>query len=1205
MPGEFVHLHTHSHYSLLDGLGRIPDLIARAKELNQTALALTDHGVLYGAIEFYQKAKEAEINPLIGTELYVAQRSMNDRDAKRDANPFHLPVIATSFAGYQNLISLVTKAHLQGFYYKPRVDKELLKLFSKDLIALSGCLKGEIPRAIMAGKPEEARSIVREYQEIFGADNFYIELSAHTYISDQQDMNYKLIDLAQEMQVPVVVTTDIHYVREDDAEAHDVLLCVQMNRKVSDPDRMNMLDWKLYMSSADEIREAIKDWPEQIQKQAMENTVSLAERCNIEIPLGEILLPHYEVPENHTPSSYVRELCGQGYIKRYGTSIDQITPEQKERLDFEMEVIERMGFETYFLIVQDFVNHAKDKGIVVGPGRGSAAGSFVSYLLGITGVDPLQYGLLFERFLNPDRISMPDIDLDFADHRRDEVLEYVSEKYGRDHVAQIITFGTIKARAAIRDAGRALDYSYTHCDRIAKMIPMFKTLDETLEEVPEFKQVYDNEEGGKQLIDAARKLENVVRHTSIHACGVVISDAPLDKHVPRQYATQDDSIITTQYELHAIEDLGLLKMDFLGLANLTIIENTLDIIEAIHGKKIDIHNLPADDPLSFQLFQKAQTTGVFQLESSGMKRYLKELGPTEFEDIVAMVALYRPGPMELIPDYIAGKHGHKTPTYLHPSLEPILAKTYGVAIYQEQVMKMARELAGFTPGEADVLRKAMGKKIKELLDKQREKFIDGAVNNNVDRSIAERVWAFIEPFAGYGFNRSHAVGYAMIAYQTAYLKAHYPAEFMAALMTSDQGDNDRIAIEVAEARRMNIEVLPPDINESYRDFAVVSHKETEEHPATDINFHKPAIRFGLGAIKNVGDAVVADIIQARKKDGPFKSITDLVERIQAKSFNKKGLESLTKAGALDSFAPRHQILNNLEEILIYMRTTQEARNSGQVNLFASSGSAAPQLKLKEVQIANPYYTKQESLRWEKDLLGMYVSEHPLEEVAPLLAKYSTPIKNITRQSVDNYLRVAGIVTAVRKIITKNGKTMLFVTLEDMSDQMEIIVFPNLYEQGAEPWAEDSQIFVEGRVNDRDANLKIIGEKVFPFTKTSLEKTPPGQIVPTKKQYRPPREQNPPPANFQTTPVAAPPPAPEPQVSRDPSLEIDLADANSPEKLKELKQKLVVSAEGKYRVFLLVPNGTRTPQRIETEFKIDSTPALISEIEQIVGSGRVR
>src|SRR3989344_4546317 len=844
MSRPFVHLHTHSHYSLLDGLAKIDGLVACAKKLEMPALALTDHGALYGAVEFYKKAKAAGIKPILGVEGYVAPRSHTDRDPRLDSQRFHIILLAKNFVGYKNLVTLVTKAHLEGFYWKPRMDKQMLAEHAEGLIALSACLSGEIPRALQHNDRARAEKLVAEYREIFGPENFYLELGGHPNIPEQKTVDDALKELSRKFSVPLVATGDIHYLDKDDKEAHEVLLSVQTGAKVDDENRLSMRSEDFFMRSGDEMAALFHDTPE-----AIENTLAIADKCNVELPLNVTQLPAFSVPEGFTPETYLRKLCEENISRRLGVSVSELTTDAKERLTFELSVIEKTGFASYFLIVQDFVNWAKQHGIVVGPGRGSAAGSLVSYLLGITTIDPLKWGLLFERFLNPERISMPDIDLDFADWRRDEVIAYVTEKYGKDHVAQIGTFGTMAARAVVRDAGRALGMPYSFCDRIAKLIPFGMTLKQALAASQELRDAYQNETEVTRLIDSGRKLEGVARHVSTHACGVVITKDPLTELVPLQHASQDDETVITQYEMHAIEDLGLLKMDLLGLRNLSIIEETLGRVKETYGEIIDIEKIPLDDAKTFQLLQAADTTGVFQLEGSGMRRFLKELKPTELEDIIAMVALYRPGPMEVLPSYIARKHKKEKIEYVHPKLEPILKNTYGIAVYQEQLMEIARQLAGFTLSEADMLRKAVGKKIRGLLQEQREKMISGMLGNGINRKTAEHIWEWVEPFAGYGFNRSHAACYALIAYQTAWLKAHWPAEFLASLLAREGDTVERVAILVQECRTHHIPVLPPDVNASREAFTVVYEGQKPQ-----------AIRFGLAAVKNLGSNVVEAII---------------------------------------------------------------------------------------------------------------------------------------------------------------------------------------------------------------------------------------------------------------------------------------------------------------------------------------------------------
>ncbi len=1049
----FTHLHVHSHYSLLDGLSKIPDLLDYTKELGMDAIAITDHGVMYGVVEFYKEAKKRGIKPIIGMEAYVASGSMYDKNPNVDDKRHHLTLLAKNEQGYKNLIKLSTRAHLEGFYYKPRVDKKLLKELHEGIIALSGCLNGEVSKRVLLGSDEEARQTIKEYEEIFGKGNFYLEVQYHKNIPEQQKLNERLVALSGELDVPLVATQDSHYLRSDDAEAQDVLLAIQTGNKISDQNRMTMKDEDFSLVSPDFMQEAFADVPE-----AVENTQKIADACNVEIELGNYQLPVFSVPEGYDDNEYLTKLCTEGLEKRYGDKTRQ--DEVLQRLDYELDIIQKTGFASYFLIVQDFVNWAKRHGIVVGPGRGSAAGSIVAYLLNITNIDPLRYELLFERFLNPERISMPDIDLDFTDTRRDEVIEYVSQKYGRDHVAQIITFGTMAARVAIRDVGRVLDYEYGYCDKLAKMIPAQMALGQALREVEELKELYAQDARAKKLLDIAKRLEGVARHASTHACGVVIAKDALDEMVPCQFPTQNDKTVITQYEMHAVDELGLLKMDFLGLKNLTIIEHALAQIKKLYGVQIVIDDIPLNDKKTIELLQQAHTTGVFQLESAGLKRYLKELKPTGLEDIIAMVALYRPGPMELIPDFIDRKQGRKPIRYLHPKLEPILRKTYGIAVYQEQVLQIARQLAGFSFGEADVLRKAIGKKIRELLDEQKIKFIAGVKANGIDGKIGEQLFQFIEPFARYGFNRSHAACYAMIAYQTAYLKAHYPVEFMAALLNAEEKNIDRIAFLIDECKKMNIEVLPPDINESYEDFASVPQQETAR------------VRFGLAAIKNVGRNVVEEIIRVRSEGSEFGSVQNFLDRLETKDVNKKSLESLIRAGVFDSLENRAKLAGNIETLLQYNRDRKNAAKNNQPTLFGEAHAVIPPLQLQEV----PIIPESEMLTWEKELLGLYVSSHPLHQYAAQLARF-IPIKNISPRDVGRVLHIGGIVANAKKVITKSGKPMLFAQIEDLGGKIEAVVFPSTYENAQEIFAENTIVYVRGRINDKDGELKIICEEV--------------------------------------------------------------------------------------------------------------------------------
>lgn len=1044
---QFVHLHTHSHYSLLDGLAKIDNLLAKTKEMGMNSIALTDHGNLYGAIEFYKKAKKIGIKPIIGIEGYLTLGSRFSKQANVDNERYHIILLAKNNIGWKNLMQISTLSYLEGFYYKPRIDKELLEKYHEGLICLSGCMSGEIPRLLEKKKIAEAENSAKWHQSIFGED-FYLEIQPHNNLSPL------LSSLGKKLGIEIVGTEDIHYINKDDATAHEILLAVQTNSKLDDPDRLSLKKYDLSLASPEAMAEKFKDYP-----QATANTIIIAEKCNLEIELEKTKLPRFSVPENKNAFEYLQELVNQKINNRY----PKITPEIKERLKMELDVIQKTGFSDYFLIVQDYINWAKLHGIVVGPGRGSSAGSIVAYVLGITNIDPLAYDLLFERFLNPDRIQVPDIDVDFTDTRRDEVLAYTREKYGENNVAQIITFGTMMGRAAVRDAGRAMGLAYSFCDQIAKLIPFTAPpmpLVKALENVPELKNLYETNEDAKKVLDAALKLEGTARHASVHACGVVISPEPLVNFTPLQHAPQDPNITITQFEMHSIEDLGLLKMDFLGLKNLTIIEQTLRLIKDFHNVDIDINNIPLNDKKTFELLQSAETTGIFQLESSGMRRYLKELRPSELEDIIAMVSLYRPGPIELIPSYIKRKFGKEEIVYLHPKLQPILSKTYGVGVYQEQMMRIARDLAGFTLAESDTLRKAIGKKIKKLLDEQKEKLINGMVKNGIPQNTAEAIWELFPPFARYGFNRSHAACYAMISYETAYLKAHYTVEFMASLLNISGTDIERINFLVSETKRLGIDVLPPDINASFENFTVDGKN----------------IRFGLTAIKNVGANIVSIIINERSHSGPFIDLKNFLSRIHNRDLNKKSLESLIKCGAFDTFGiERGEALANIEELTKFNQAVKKAMESNQNNLFGTPVSFAT-LNLKPAEATS----KTISLQWEKELLGIYVSDHPFKSyIADSKGQFKSIKEAIlasTQTIIPRIYTIGGIVAAVQKIVTKKGSPMLFVTIEDTESSIEILVFSETLAKTEKVWEVGKPIIIRGRFSTRNGENKLICEE---------------------------------------------------------------------------------------------------------------------------------
>lgn len=1049
---RFIHLHTHSHYSLLDGLAKIDALVARAKELGMDAIALTDHGNLYGAVEFYKKATAAGVKPILGVEAYIAPQDHREKLPGADERYYHLILLAENEIGWKNLLKLTTIAHLDGFYYKPRMDKALLRAHHEGLIALSGCLAGEVARHLAANRYNDATQTALEYQNIFGVGNFFLEIGHHPGVKETLKPMAELRRLSKETGIPLVATQDIHYLRKEDAETHDILLAVQTGNKLDDGDRLTLKDDDFSMRAPDEMAALFADVPE-----AIANTASIADRCNVKLQLNTIRLPKFPVPDGSDAKAYLRKLVHARIHTRY----PEITPAVSDRVQFELGVIENMGFPDYFLIVQDFINWAKERGIVVGPGRGSAAGSIVSYILGITDVDPLQYDLLFERFLNPDRIQMPDIDVDITDRRRDEVFGYLQEKYGMDHVAHIITFGTMAARAAVRDVGRALGISYGFCDQLAKLIPINESLEDSLKNVAELKDMYEKNPDAKRIIDAAKHMEGVARHASVHACGTVISELPLTEYLPLQRAPQDEHVIVTQFEMHGVEDLGLLKIDLLGLKNLTIIEDTVRLINASRPEEaelFDIHRIPLNDAKTFEILQIAETTGIFQLESSGMRRYLKELKPTNIEDITAMVALYRPGPMDLIPSYIARKHGKETITYLHPKLEPILGHTYGVGIYQEQMMRIARDLAGYTLSEADTLRKAIGKKIKKLLDEQQAKLIGGMVKNGIPEKTAHDIWELFPPFARYGFNRSHAVCYAIVGYQTAYLRAHYPVEFFTSLLNADSGDIERMAFLIAEAKRAGHDILPPDINKSAAAF-------------TPDGQH---IRFGLAAIKNVGTNIVDAIIEERNTRGEFKTLADLLSRVQHKDLNKKSLESLVKCGALDLLGiERSTILGNIDDIVKFASAIKRYGKESANGLFTPTFSTNA-LRIK----AFPPTAMKEKLLWEKELLGLFVSDHPLHLHQAKLqeVRARTIAEAMKEQSELMYFPLGGVVTRVQKIVTKKGTPMLFATLEDFTQTIEVIVFPEAYGRTMNVWKENNAVLLMGRMNWKGGEGKFVCEQ---------------------------------------------------------------------------------------------------------------------------------
>lgn len=1055
---SFIHLHNHTHYSILTALAKPEQYIKIAKEQGASAVAITDSGVMYGAIEFYKAAKAAGIKAIIGLEAYVAPLG---RENKTPENRYvSLVLLAKNNAGYQNLLKLSSFAALEGFYYKPRIDDELLEKYGDGLIALSGSLGGGIPRAIQENNMEMARQMVLNYQKIFGKENFYLELQHHPEVANWSIVNSKLLNLAEETGAPLVAANDCHYAYPEDSEAHDVLICIQNQKTVQDEHRFRFTGNYSMRSPADMV-ESFQFCPE-----AVENTLKIAELCDVNLEFGHYQIPVFDTGKEE-PELYLKKLCEKGFEERYGKNP---SAEARARLEFELETIHKMGFDTYFLIVHDFIRYAKESGIIVGPGRGSAAGSIIAYCLRITELDPLQYGLLFERFLNPERISMPDIDVDFADNRRDEVLRYVNNKYGEDHVAQIITFGTLAPKAAIRDAGRALAYSYGEVDAIAKKVPAailgkYAPLAESLKDDPELSKLYQTDEHAKEVLDTAVKLEGTIRQVGTHACAVIISRDPLMEHTPIQKATGEKDGIITQYSMKPCEELGLLKMDFLGLSNLSIIETTLGILKRTRPElHLDFSVIPMDDAKTYELLKRGETTGVFQLESAGMKRYLRELKPTEFGDIIAMVSLYRPGPMQFISVYIDGKHGKKKVSYLHPSLEAVLKETYGIAIYQEQILEIAKQFAGFSLGEADLLRRAIGKKIAKELAAQREKFIEGAVKQGNQKKLAEKIFdEVIEPFAGYGFNKSHAACYALISYQTAYLKAHFPAEFMSALLTSDADNTDRVVVEIEECRNMGISVLAPNVNESRSHFTVVDDK---------------TIRFGLTAVKGMGVGPVHEIIDAREKEGKFTNLENFAKRVPAKLLNKKSLQCLAYSGALDDFGERAELAANTDEISHFAKNIQASLSEGQTDIFGViSDTDTGGLKLNPVPAAD----SSQRFRWEKEYMGLYVSGHPIQGLKRYFQGKGKLIGSLDEKSVDKKIKITGMVVQVRKVMTKSGRYMAMGEIEDPSARVSFVLFPHAYDKHGALLDIDKVYSVEGRLDMRGEDFQVIVDSLKPLS----------------------------------------------------------------------------------------------------------------------------
>ena len=1187
-PSDYVHLHNHTHHSLLDGLTKIDELITHVKDLGMHAVAMTDHGTLSGAIDFYKACKKQGIKPIIGMEAYVASRTISDRDPAKDKARYHLIILAMNNKGYENLMKLSTIANLEGMYYKPRIDHNLLEKYNEGLIVLSGCAGGELGEALRSENYEKAKSIAEWYKSIFG-DRYYLEIQDHNEWAEQVKINEGVFKLSKELDIPKVVTGDAHYLRPEDQDSHEILLCVGTGSYLSDTNRMSLKDFHLHVTDPKDV---IERWQNE-HPDIVRNTKEIADRCNIEIELGKILIPTFPTPKNETEKSYLDKLVYRGLAWRFGGATFENELSVKEakalipdnildRAEFELSTIANMGFNGYFLIIWDFMDWGKRRGIIFGPGRGSAAGSIIAYALNITDLDPIKYDLLFERFLNPDRISMPDIDIDIQDTRRDEVIQYCVEKYGDEKVANIVTFGRMAARAAVRDVARVLQVPYSDADRLAKLIPApvqgrHIPLSTSVKKDADLKREYENSADAKKVIDYASNLEGTIRSHGVHAAGVVIAPDDIVKFTPLEMAQK--GVVSTQYPMGPIEDLGLLKMDFLGLSNLTTINNALRIIKKVYKHDIQLADIPLDDEETYQLFQRGDTTGVFQLESAGMKRYLKQLQPTVFEDIIAMVALYRPGPMQFIDSFIKRKHGKEKIKYLHPKMEDALSSTYGVLVYQEQFMQISKDMAGFTGGQADTLRKAVGKKIMSMMKKVKPEFVEGAITHSgADRKLVEKFWDQLEEFANYCFNKSHAACYAMIAYWTAYLKAHYPDAFMAALMTSDQDDMDRLAIEIAECKRMGLTVLPPDVRESFVEFGVVPGKKQ--------------IRFGMAAVKGVGTGAVEEILRAREEK-PFKNIEDFAKRVSVSKANKKAWESLIKAGAFDAFGDRSDLLFNMETILGFASKLQKEAISGQADLFGGLEAtvAMPSIKL---QTAPNKYSPKELLTWERELLGLYLSSHPLDPYETYLNEQTVSLSALGEALDNRTVKIGGVISTVRVINTKSGSKMAFVGLEDKTGEGEIIIFPKLYEKIANLLIQDSVVRINGRVNATDKNgnvtgeTKVIADELILITEEELAKyQSTGQKMKTPQGKKTPQPQS---KKTESAMKVAPP-----VIAVKKKIYVHVKDPNEHEKLLEMK-KTLNNYPGDSEIILML--GSDKQSAIRLPFKAEANDDLKSKLIEI-------
>ena len=1213
LPSDYVHLHNHTHHSLLDGLTKVDELVSRVKDLGMHSCAITDHGTMSGAIEFYKSAKKEDIKPIIGIETYVAARSRFDRDPSKDKARYHLILLAMNEIGYQNLMMLSTKANLEGMYYKPRIDHELLEQYNEGIIALSACAGGELGENLRVDNYEEAKEIALWYKSIFG-DRYYLELQDHGHPEHpgawdvQVKINGYLEKISKELDIPCVVTSDGHYLNRDDRDAHEILLCVGTAAFLSDEKRMSLKDFELHVTDP---REVIERW-KHTNMQAITNTRVIADRCNVNIELGGMLIPTFPTPNGETEKEYLDTLVYRGMAVRYlgktpeeAASMtkdevkDLLSDDQSERLGMELEVLDRMGYNGYFLIVQDFINWGKDQGIIFGPGRGSAAGSIIAYSLNITDLDPLKYDLLFERFLNPDRISMPDIDIDIQDTRRDEVIQYCAKKYGETRVANIVTFGKMAARAAVRDVARVLQVPYAESDRLAKLIPppvqgRHVPLKKSVTEDHDLRHEYESNPVAREVFDYAIRLEGTIRSHGVHAAGVVIAPDDIVKYAPLEMAQK--GVVSTQYPMGPVEELGLLKMDFLGLSNLSIINNALRIIKKVYKTNIVLSEVPLDDTKTYELFQRGDTTGVFQLESAGMKRYLRELKPTVFDDIIAMVALYRPGPMQFIDSFIKRKHGQEAISYLHPKMENALANTYGILVYQEQFMQISKDLAGFTGGQADTLRKAVGKKIIEMMRKVKPEFIEGAVkHSDADRRDMEKFWSQLEEFANYCFNKSHAACYGLIAYWTAYLKAHYPDAFMAALMTSDADDIDRLAIEITECRHMGIEVLAPDINQSFVEFAIVPNENK--------------IRFGMAAVKGVGVSSVEEILRARD-DGEFVSVEDFAKRVSATKFNKKAWESLIKSGGFDSLGDRSDLLFNLEAIQAFASKLQKEAASGQTDLFGGLTDDAKSYTQPNITLqASPAkHTNKERLTWERELLGLYISAHPLDSYSTYFEEQTVPLVSLRPGNDNQKVTVGGIITNVRTIITKKGSKMAFIGFEDKTGESEAVIFPDLYSQVGAKLAQDVVFRINGKINarDRDGNsvddIKIIAEDIMVVSEKELatyESTGRFMAAPKQRKMTQAKVTIRKTGSNNTTVTV---PEIKPVNIRLQTVYVHVDDPNDQKKLQTLKS-LCTKYPGSSEIILVL--GKDKKSAIKLPFKVEGEDVLLSQLKEVLGDSAVR